>query len=237
MKVLTIIILVLILLIIISSVCVYFFFKKKLEYFSQQFLGTKDIVEGFKKQELEYSETPKSVSSLDSVMVPRIMNDFPTADTNELKSIAENALIKYFVAQENNKMVEIENASTKLTNHLQVIIDKNKKNNVVLKNMKIHRTVINSYTNKNGACIIKFQSSLEYIKVTAKKETKVQERYNTDLIYIYDETKVNGEYGVTLNCSNCGAPIKTLGNKYCTYCGTGVIEYTSKIWKVNNIYK
>lgn len=229
-----IIILILILLIIISSVCVYFFFKKKIENFSQNIFGTKDIMEGFKKQELEYQETPKSVYGLDSVIIPKLLKDFPYTDVNILKKKAESALVQYFVILEKGKIERMTDASPKLLQNLETLINNKKAN---YKNFKIHRTVISSYDNKKGSCILTFQSAVEYVKQTGSTSKKTQGRYNIELIYIYDETNVKDAYGVSLKCKNCGAPIKTLGEKTCQYCGTGIVEYTSKIWTINDIYE
>ncbi len=41
--------------------------------------------------------------------------------------------------------------------------------------------------------------------------------------------------GIALNCPNCGAPIKDLGVKTCSYCGTGVIDLVKKTWILNDI--
>ncbi len=237
MEVTTIIILVLILLIIISSICVYFFFKKKIENLSSKLFGTSNIFEGFKKQELEYAETPKSVSSMDSVLIPKIAKDFPNSDVNELKSMAENAIRLYYESLNKKKVIDIENANNNLVNKLSLKIEKIENDNISYSNVKLHRTVLNSYDNKKGSCIITFQTSLEYVLKDKKKTTKIQDRLNTELIYVYDETTVDGAYGVSLNCRNCGAPIKDLGTKSCPYCGTGVVEFTKKTWKVNDIYE
>ncbi|MGN1371065.1 MAG: zinc ribbon domain-containing protein [Candidatus Coprovivens sp.] len=237
MRITTIIILVLILLIIISSVCVYFFFKEKITRLSMKVFGTKDIMEGFKNQELEYQNTPKSVSSLDSVLKPRIIKDFPTINIEELKSIVENTITLLYKSIEENKLRETTNITYNLKTKIQSIIEKYNKNNIKISNMRIHQTVINSYNNRNGSCTITFQTSLEYIKEEKKNRIKVQERLNTDLIYIYDEEEIKDTYGVSLNCPNCGAPIKNLGTKFCSYCGTGIIENNQKVWKINDIYK
>ena len=237
MKTSTIIILVLILLIIISSVCVYFFFKRKVENFSMKVFGTKDIMAGFKEQELEYQETPKSVSSMDSVIIPKIEKDFPHTDVNELEKMAENALILYFKSLEKKKLLKIENASDKLNNKIKTEIEENQFDSTSKTNMKIHTTVINEYKNKGGSCNVTFQTSLEYIESNKKNKKKVQARYKTELIYVYDETEVEGVYGVSLNCPNCGAPVKNLGSKKCPYCESAILEYTKKVWKVNEIYK
>ena len=36
-------------------------------------------------------------------------------------------------------------------------------------------------------------------------------------------------------CYNCGAPVRNLGMKFCEYCGTGVIEVNTRVWKFNSI--
>ena len=36
-------------------------------------------------------------------------------------------------------------------------------------------------------------------------------------------------------CSNCGAPITSIGEKYCNYCGSGIKEIVKRVWILNNI--
>ena len=38
-----------------------------------------------------------------------------------------------------------------------------------------------------------------------------------------------------INCPNCGAPIKNLGDKICSYCGSGVIDILKRTWVLNKI--
>ncbi len=236
-KISTIIILILILAIVLSIIFLVFYLKEKIENFSLQVFGTKNIMEGFKRQELEYSETPKSLSSMDSVIIPKITKDFPHINIEELKRQAENTLVECYTSVENKKVKELNKVSTKLQNNLINQIDKIKDKDISYFDFRIHRTVLHSYTNINGLCAVIFQSSLEYIKRTKKNSKKNQIRVNTEIVYVYDETDIEGEYGVSLNCHNCGAPIKNLGEKHCSYCGTGVVEFATKTWKVNDIYK
>lgn len=236
MTVVSIVIIISVLFLVLFILGIFFYIKGKLANLSREVFGTPNIIDGFKKQELELSETPKSVSSMDSVLIPRILKDFPYLDINEMKSIAENALINYFSSLESKEVKKTENMSNKLLTKIETAIN-NIKESDKIKKMHIHRTVITSYENKRGSCIITFQSAIEYIHKTSKEEKKIQARYNTSMIYIYDETQVEGEYGVSLNCKNCGAPIKKIGIKSCPYCGTGIIDYASKTWKVDDIYE
>ncbi len=221
-----IIILVLILAIIISLIFLVFYVKGKIERFSLRFLGTKNIVDGFRNQEIEYSETPKSLSGLDTVLLPKINKDFPNINISEIKSIAENAILTYYSSLSEKEFKDIPNITDKLENKIKENIKSNK---AKYSKIKIHRTVLNAYDNKDGLCKITLQTGLEYYK----DNDKVQDRLNTEFIYIYDEVKGN----ISLNCPNCGAPIKGLGFKACPYCETGIVELFSKTWLLDDIYQ
>jgi len=231
------IIIILLLILIILFICVfcYMYIKKKITIFSKNLFGTTNIIDGLKQQELEYNNTPKSVSSLDSIVIPCILKDFPNLDTNELLSMVKNTIFLSFKSLEEGNIKNIENMTSNFINKLNSQIDTIKKEKKKYSQVKIHKIVFNSYENKKGICRIICQSSIEYIEEKNKTKKKVQKRINTTIIYIYDEIKANSKYGISLNCSNCGAPIKKLGVKSCPYCGTGIIDYVSKTWKIDDI--
>ena len=228
-----IIILILILLIIIVFIFSYIYLKNKIEDFSQKVFGSSNIIEGFKRQELDLQNIPKSVSSLDSVVIPKILEDFPELDINELKSMVEEAVLLYFKSLDNGE-VKINNGTECLLAKINSEIESLSLSNERYSDVRFHKTVINSYKKSRGVCVITVQSSLEYIK-KGEDIIKVQDRFNTELIYVYDNMQ-NEELGVSLNCKNCGAPIKSLGNKLCPYCGTGVVINLKKAWKIDKIY-
>lgn len=93
--------------------------------------------------------------------------------------------------------------------------------------------------------MIKLQSAVEYYYEEKKDEVRTpqgpvrqQNRYNMELVYIQDITKVK-DYATVLGatCPNCGAPITKLGSKFCEYCGTGVIPIDIRVWKIHRIEK
>lgn len=216
--------------IIVATIFIVIYITRKIEKVSEQVFGTKNIIDGFKKQEIEFQTTPKSLSGMDSVLISKINNDFPNINIEELKSTAENAILLYYDSLKSKKLKKIPKATTKLNNKITQDIENNK--DIKYSNIKIHRTVINSYDNKKGLCKITLQSGLEYQKETKNKKEMVQDRINTELIYIYEESQGN----ISLNCPNCGAPIKTLGIKSCPYCSSGIVEMLSKTWQIDDIY-
>lgn len=231
-----IIILVLVLIILIILIGLFFYARERVREFSKKVFDTPDIVEGFKKQGMEFRETPKSLSSLDSVLIPEILKDFPNLNIDEMKEIASNSVRNYYNSINKRELISNEYNNDNFNNMIVEKIRNIENDDVRYDNLKIHRVVINSYNNKNGSCVITFQMAIEYYLKKEKKNNKVQDRVNVDLIYVYDETKVDNVNGVSLNCKNCGAPIKVLGIKSCPYCGTGVVDYIPKAWKVNNVY-
>lgn len=233
----TFVIIILILIVLFTIIGLIIGIKNKISHISKQIFGTSNILEGFKKQEEELAETPKSVSSLNEVILPKIKKDFPSFNFNEMISIAEAGLRTYFESLSANKIKEISNVTPKFNEKIISTIEENLKKNITYDSFKIHRTVIKSYQNKKGICTITFQSAIEYYLLKDGSRKKIQDRFNTDMIYIYDDTDVKEGYGISLNCQNCGAPIKKLGVKSCPYCGTGIVDLMSKTWKINDIYK
>lgn len=245
-----IIILALVLIIIIAIYCGVMYIRNKTREVSRALFGTSDISKAARKMKQEYSSTPKSVSAMTSLLLPKIVADFPDFQYDEMKERAENVLTSYLRAVTEHNLSLLQDGNTELKNqlenHIQMLSVKDLREH--FHQVKIHRTEICQYRKTEGRCIITFQSSLEcyhYISGTdnsspvqeGSKEYKYQTRYNTDLIYIQDRNLVEDErdHALGVNCPNCGAPISSLGAKVCEYCGTPVIEINIHAWSFSNV--
>ncbi|MGN0154724.1 MAG: zinc ribbon domain-containing protein [Lachnospiraceae bacterium] len=245
-----IIVLVLILAIIIAIFCGVRYLQKKTREVSRALFGTEDITKAAKHMKQEYSTTPKSVSAMTSLLLPKIVSDFPDFQYNEMKDRAENVLTGYLQAVSARNVSLMKDGNTELQqqleNHIQMLSAKDLQEH--FDQVKIHRTEISQYRKTAGRCIITFQSALEcyhYISTVndsasvqeGSKEYKYQTKYNTDLIYIQDRNLVENELDNALgvNCPNCGAPLSSLGAKVCEYCGTPIVEINIHAWSFSNI--
>ena len=186
-----------------------------------------------------------------SLLLPKIVSDFPAFQYDEMKERAENILIHYLRAITDRQPALLQDGTTELkdqlTNHIQMLSARNLREH--FEQIRIHRTEISQYRKTEGRCIITFQSALEcyrYITNTTDPSGAVQEgsqkykyqtKYNVDLIYIQDRNRVGHERDNALgvNCPNCGAPLSSLGAKVCEYCGTPVIEINIHAWSFSNI--
>lgn len=249
MKYLPLIITLVLILVIIGIIyAVYIRIKRKLQSISQLAFGTSDIRQGVTKMQQEYASTPKSVSAMTSLCLPKIVKDFPDFQFNEMQDRSNNVLTSYLLAISSKNVGALKEGNTELKNKLENYITmlKNKDLTERFEKIRIHRTEINQYRKTAGRCIVTFQSSIEYFHyvtdaegqvVSGERETLFQSKYNVDLIYIQDRDLVENEldYALGVNCPNCGAPLSSLGSKKCEYCGSPIIELNIKAWSFSDI--
>lgn len=215
---------------------------------AQKAFGTSDLREGIKQIEQEYAMTPKSISAMTSLYLPRIKSDFPEFQYDEMKVRAENALTSYLIAVDRSSPGVLKEGNKELHDKLEMRIQmlRGAGRREHYKSIKIHRTELCDYKKRNGRCIITFQSAVQYYHTITDEEGKIlegrsdmltQSRYNTDVIYIQDRNKVEDERDLSLglNCPNCGAPISGTGSKVCEYCGTPVIEINIHAWTFSDV--
>ena len=243
-----IVILILILAIIFFVYYLVYSIKRKASQFSREVFGTDSLTEGIGKMETEYATTPKSVSAMTSLYLPRITKDFPDFSYDEMKEKAQNTLTSYLLGIHSFDASKLVDGNTELHNKLAhaISIWQNKDQREHFDSIRLHRTEISGYTKKNGRCIITFQSSVQYYHyvtdrdgniISGKKDVLFQAKYETDLIYIQDRAiaEHNMSSAVGLNCPNCGAPITNLGQKFCEYCGSGIIELNIHAWSFGDV--
>jgi len=231
-------ILILILIILIIIIACFLYVKRKVENISRKWFGTKDFLEGIRKQKIEMEETTKTPYGIDSLVLPEIKKDFPYLNINEMKKMAENALMLAFKSIEIQQLQDFNNASEILLNEIQSKIDDIKESSrISISSIKFHKTVINKYDREESKCRLVFQTAVGY-KVTKNSEVKkYEERINTEFIYIYNYNNIESHESISLKCPNCGGPIQDLGVKTCPYCKSGIIDLVSKTWVLNSISK
>ncbi|MBU5428736.1 zinc ribbon domain-containing protein [Kineothrix sp. MSJ-39] len=244
----SIIILVLILVIILTIYILIFLAKKKAKEVTRDLFGTDDIRKAAQQMKQEYATTPKSVNAMTSLLLPRIVADFPDFTYDEMKNRAEDVLVSYLRAidQNNSSLLKEGNQELQdqLSHHLQMLSDQNLIEQY--DDIRIHRTEISQYKKNAGRCVVTFQTSLACMHYRKNAEGRITEgsteytyqtRFNTDLIYIQNREIVEKESdrALGINCPNCGAPISSLGAKFCEYCGSAIVELNIHAWSFSHI--
>lgn len=226
-----------------------FFIKYKITRFSRSAFGTDDLLEGYKEQKRQLSETPRSVQSMTGIYLPEIHRDFPTFDLDEFTTKAKTVLRGYLnaIATGTTATLPKQDMTVSLVNQIQEIIETHAANGQkqTFAEPVIHACAIGRYLKSGGTVTIRFNLSVgmyAYLEddagkvINGSRDEKLQTVYELDLVYLQD-ADIMGVYGegLGLNCPNCGAPIRNLGQKFCEYCGTGVVEVNTRVWKFNAV--
>lgn len=218
--------------------------SRRVKDFSRAAFGTEDLIKGFQNQQDELAMKPKSVTSMTRLMEPQIQRDFPEFSWDEFKRRAETMLVSALTAIAKGDVLLVKEASEELSEQIRARIANNESSNVKehYDNIRIHQTEIANYVKANGTCTITIQSAVEYDYYKERegkllegdKERKTQTKYNIELMYVQDASKVKFGNAVGATCPNCGAPITNLGHMVCEYCGAGVQLINTKVWNLNS---
>jgi len=140
------------------------YIRNKARQVSRTLWGTDSLTDGIEQMKREYSTTPRSVSAMTSLMLPKIVSDFPDFQYDEMKERAKNLLISYLraVSEHSQGLLQDGNEELhqKLQNYLEMLSAKGLKEH--FEQIRIHRTEISQYRKTEGRCIITFQSACEY---------------------------------------------------------------------------
>lgn len=221
--------------------------RGKIRRFSKAAFGTESLTEGLERQADALAETPKSVSGMTRIFEPQIQRDFPDFNMVQFRNKAENFLVSAFRAITAGDAKMSGDVSADLRMQVENRVAANRAAGIleVYSNVRIHRTEITNYQKRDGKCIITFQSAVEHIHYTERdgkvlsgsRERKAQTKYNTELVYIQDETLVEFDNAVGTTCPHCGAPVRMLGNMKCEYCGLAVVPVNIKVWNLQKYYE
>ena len=100
-----------------------FFVMFKIWQISREFFGTSSLIEGLKRQEALEDDTPKSVSGMTRVELPRIEKDFPEFHWPEWKQRCENQLKGYLEALEHQDLSYLGKVSVSLKDQVRLKIE------------------------------------------------------------------------------------------------------------------
>lgn len=210
----------------------YIYIKLKL----RKIFGNISIKNVVKEARILDKNTPKSVGSLDSIYLNKLLKDFPSININEIKRMAEEEILKYLKAIEDKSVSNIKSEKVKLLVESKINDLGNTK--ISYSNIKFHNTVLNKYENSNGIATITIALSLEYDSLDKSELKKIQDRYRVEYIYIVDATKVSKDKrAFSIKCPNCGSSNISQDNKRCSYCGSSLIDIVKRAWVINNIIK
>ncbi len=223
--------------------------KRKLREVSQTIFGTNSLLAGISKQKQEMCETPCSLHSMTSIYLPQITKDFPQFDYELYKNKAKSVLRSYLGAlQSRDVSMLYEECSDTLKNNVKGIIRDltSRKVTPVFKEIVIHDVQISRYIKNGATVIVLFELSVGYYSygenskgdvVYGDRDLKTQTVYEVGLVYVQNADMAGAGDAVGVNCPNCGAPVTNLGQKFCEYCSSSIVEVNERVWRFNSVHE
>ena len=167
------------------------YIKTTISNFLEKYFGTRDLKEAIEKSEIENENTPKSLSSMETLSLSSLKKDFPELNINEIKSMAENTITNYLRSISKKKIDDIKNYNDNIKNMVLAKIEDLGDNKVSYEDIKYHKTVINRYEKSKSIATLYMASALEYYKKDNKGRKKIQDRF-TALTDGFTFTELNG---------------------------------------------
>ncbi len=211
----------------------FFVLRGKIRRFSNQAFGTPDILQGLSQAQKEADNTPRSLSGGDAIYADRVMCDFPDFDLPLAKSYVEHCVTDFLAAIESGDTAAF---CTQYPGKIEALAQshaqdsRKARHHAVFDQLRFHNTTMARYLKSGHDCTILFQTAFEYLDAEGRKN---QAKY--ELAYTHYLQASGEEQAQQLRCPHCGAPVSSLGNKTCAYCGTGLAEIIRQTWKFTNL--
>lgn len=181
------------------------------------------LINQIKLAQVKEATVPKSLSAIEKFVMPQLLNDFPEFNiAAAIDRVKSDAALFYRSAIE-NKVLFSDNTTTALLENL--ILPKDVKGNII-----IHKAALSAYNKLGHDRILTYQASAEYMDTS---DTRNQKRLILKYIAASDDDFSQNIH--TFTCPNCGAPVPTIGDKVCKYCGIALQTSTSLGWYLMDI--
>ncbi|MBQ3849167.1 MAG: zinc ribbon domain-containing protein [Clostridia bacterium] len=181
------------------------------------------LINQIKLAQVKEATVPKSLSAVEKFVMPQLLNDFPEFNVAAaIDRVKTDAALFYRSAIE-NKVLFSDNTTTALLENL--ILPKDVKGNII-----IHKAALSAYNKLGHDRILTYQASAEYMDTS---DTRNQKRLILKYIAASDDDFSQNIH--TFTCPNCGAPVPTIGDKVCKYCGIALQTSTSLGWYLMDI--
>ena len=156
---------------------------------------------------------PRSLSSLESVAMPKILRDFPDFNARVFAQRVRRDAETYYESGRQGKILFKNDATEAFKESFEDRLPEDVKDEI-----KVHRVTIAAYDGASRRKILTCQAAVGYVDTNdAQQERRLVLSYIAG--YADDpESEVIG-----FNCPNCGAPLPAAGARVCVYCGTSFV--------------
>lgn len=165
-------------------------------------------------------EKPRSLSSMESVVLPKILKDFPEFNPRVFAERVRLDAKTYYESGAQGKVLYKDDATETFKADFETRLPKE-----VSGGIDVHRASIAAYDNATRKKILTCQAAVGFSDKTGTPRER-----RLVLCYIAGYADDPESPVVGYNCPNCGAPLPAVGARVCAYCGTAFSAPVSFGW-------
>lgn len=165
-------------------------------------------------------EKPRSLSSLESVVLPKIIKDFPDFNPQVFGERVRRDAKTYYESGAQQKMLFKDDATAAFKESFEDRLPDDVKDGIT-----VHRVTIAAYDGATRKKILTCQAAVGY-----NDKTDVLRERRLILWYIAGYADDPDSEVVGFNCPNCGGPLPAVGARVCVFCGTAFSAPVSLGW-------
>ena len=163
---------------------------------------------------------PRSLSSLESVVMPKILRDFPDFNARIFAQRVRRDAETYYKSGAWGKMLFSSDATEAFKEAFEDRMPEN-----IGGGITVHRVTIAGYDGSGRRKLLTCQAAVGY-----NDTNEVLQQRRLQLCYAAGYADDPDSEVVGFNCPNCGAPLPAAGARTCVYCGTSFIAPVELGW-------
>lgn len=167
--------------------------------------------------------TPRSLTSVESFMLPQVLKDFPEYNSAVIAERVKRDARLYYESAAAGEVLFDKGVSTLLKENMK--FPKN-----VAGGIEIHKVALTAYDKQARDRLITYQAAVKY---DGTDNDVYQVRLKLKYIAAYTNDFQNNI--IVIKCPNCGAPVPAVGDKVCRYCGAALLVSAGQGWVLVDI--
>lgn len=177
-----------------------------------------DLVGEIKDAQVREQETPKSLNAMDSLLFPQVMRDFPEYSREIIENRVRRDAKLYYESGLKGRCLLNDGVAFSLRDEMKLPED-------VAGGVIVHRIALTAYDRRGRDKVITYQAAVQYDGTDG-----VHHQKRLVLKYMAAYTADPTDNIEVIKCPNCGAPVPTMGEKTCSYCGASLVAHAGAGW-------
>lgn len=181
------------------------------------------IIDQINAAQIRERTVPKSLSSIEGLLLPQIRKDFPDYNASVIAERVKTDARTFYDSAIAGEVLFDKGVSEACKQNIQLPDD-------VAGNVLIHRAALAAYVKQGRDRQLNYQVAAQY---EDKNGDTWQKRLTLKYIAAYNEDFTDNI--LVIKCPNCGAPVPSVGDKVCRYCGAQLRTASGYGWVLTEI--